>query len=87
MTNTGIQIEGSTKGSEGRPVSPRLSLSVASGEIFGVLGANGAGNSTAVENVPASRHHDGGRTRVRGFDPAEQRTPVRHLVLFPARVL
>jgi ABC-2 type transport system ATP-binding protein len=87
MTSTGIQIEGSTKGSEGRTVPRRLSLSVASGEIFGVLGANGAGSSTAVENVPASRHHDGGRIRVRGFDPAERRTPVRHLVIFPAPVL
>jgi ABC-2 type transport system ATP-binding protein len=87
MTNTGIQIEGSTEGSEGRPGSPGLSLSVASGEIFGVLGANGAGNSTAVENVPASRHHDGGRTRVRMFDPAERRPPVRHLVIYPAPVL
>ena len=87
MTNTSIQIEGSTKGSEGRPVSPRLSSSVASGEILGVLGANGAGSSTAVDNVPASRHHDGGRTRVRGFDTAERRTPVRHLVIYPAQVL
>ena len=86
MTSTGIQIEGSTKGSERPPVSRGLS-SVASGEIFGVLGANGAGNSTAVENVPASRHHDGGRIRVRGFDPAERRTPVRHLVIYPAQVL
>ena len=86
MTKTGIQIEGSTKGSEARPVSPRLSLSVASGEVFGVLGANDGGNSTPVENVPVSRHHDGGRTRVRGFDTAE-RTPVRHLVIYPAQVL
>jgi ABC-2 type transport system ATP-binding protein len=87
MTSTGIEVEGTIKGSEGRPVSRALSLSVASGEIFGFLGANGAGKSTAVENVPASRHHDGGQIRVRGFDPAEQRTQVRHLVIFPARVL
>jgi ABC-2 type transport system ATP-binding protein len=88
MTSTGIQVEGATKGSEGRPVSRVLSLSVASGEMFGVLGANGAGRSTAVDNVPASRHHhDGGRIRVREFDPAERRMPVRHLVIFPARVL
>jgi ABC-2 type transport system ATP-binding protein len=87
MTTTGIEVEGTTKGSERRPVSLALSLSVASGGIFGILGANGAGKSTAAENVSASRHHDGGGIRVRGFDPAEQRTPVRHLVIFPARVL
>ena len=87
MTTTGIEVEGTTKGSERRPVSRALSLSVASSEIFGILGADRAGKSALAENVPASRHHDGGQIRVRGFDPAEQRTPVRHLVLFPARVL
>jgi hypothetical protein len=49
--------------------------------------ATGSETRTAAENVPASRHHDGGQIRVPRFDPAEQRTSVRHLVLFPARVL
>jgi hypothetical protein len=49
--------------------------------------STGSGTRTAVENVPASQHHDGGQIRMRAFDPAEQRTPVRHLVLFPTRVL
>jgi ABC-2 type transport system ATP-binding protein len=87
MTSTGIQGEGVTKGYGGRPVSRGPSLSVASGEIFGVLGANGAGEVSAVENVQASRHQDGGRIRVRGVDPTEQRRRVRHLVIFPAPVL
>jgi ABC-2 type transport system ATP-binding protein len=87
MTSAGIQVEGATKGYAGRPESRRLSMPVASGEIVGARGANPAGASTAVENVPASRHHPGGRIRVRGFDPAERRTPMRHLVIFPARAL
>jgi len=87
MTSTGIQGEGLAKGHQGRPVLRGLSLSVASGEISGILGADSAGETTAVETVPAVRHQDGGRMRVRGFDPAEQRTRTRHLVIFPAPVL
>jgi ABC-2 type transport system ATP-binding protein len=87
MTSTGIQGEGVTKGYGGRPVSRRPSLSVASGEIFGVLGANGAGNTTAVDNAQTLPPRDGGQIRVLGVDPAEQRGRVRHLVIFPAPVL
>jgi ABC-2 type transport system ATP-binding protein len=87
MTSTVIRVEGATEGYGGRPVLRGLSLSVASDESFGVLGANGAGKISAVENVQASRHQDGGRIRVRGVDPTEQRRRVRHLVIFPAPVL
>jgi ABC-type uncharacterized transport system ATPase subunit len=87
MTSAGIQVEGATKGLAGRPESRVLSMPVASGDVFGVLGAKGARKRTAVENLHASRHPDGDRIRVRGFDPAERRTPVRHLVIFPARAL
>jgi ABC-2 type transport system ATP-binding protein len=87
MTSTGIEIERTSTGAEGRPVSRALSLSVGSGEISGIPGANSAGKSAAVEIVPPSRHHDGGQIRVRGFDPAEQRAQVRHLVNFRPRVL
>lgn len=41
--------------------------------------------TTVVENGPASQRRDGGPIRVLGFDPGEQRSPVRHLVIFPAR--
>mgnify|MGYP003545327689 CR=1 FL=1 len=87
MTSTGIQLEGPTKGYGRRRVLRELSLSVAAGEVFGALGANRAGKTTAVENTEAVRRRDGGRIRVRGLDPAEQREPVRHLVIFPAPVL
>jgi ABC-type multidrug transport system ATPase subunit len=86
MTSTAIQGEGLSEGHQGRLVLRGLS-SLASGEISEVLGAVGAGETTAVETVPAVGHQAGGRMRVRGFDPAEQRTRVRHLVIFPAPVL
>jgi ABC-type uncharacterized transport system ATPase subunit len=85
MTST--RIEATSRRSEGRPASQALSMSVASGEIFGIHGANRAGGATAVDNVPPSRHHDGGQIPMGGFDPADRQMPVRHLVIFPARVL
>jgi ABC-2 type transport system ATP-binding protein len=87
MTSTGIEVERTVQGPKGRPMSRALSSSVASGESFGILGANGAGQNTAVEKVPASWDQGGGQIRVRGFDPAEQRTRIRHLVIFATRVL
>jgi ABC-2 type transport system ATP-binding protein len=87
MTSTGIRVEGATEGYGGRPVLRGLSLSVASDESFGVLGANGAGKTTAVDNAQTLPPRDGGQIRVLGLDPAEQRGRVRHLVIFPAPVL
>jgi ABC-type multidrug transport system ATPase subunit len=87
MTSTRTQVEGVTKGYGGRQGLRGLSLSVASGEILGTLGASGAGKTTAVKSVEALRPRDGGRTRVLGFEPAEQRGRMRHLVIFPAPVL
>jgi ABC-type multidrug transport system ATPase subunit len=87
MTTTRTELERSTRASEMRPVSRALSLSVASGEAVAFPGASSAGKSTAAGSVSASRHHDGGQVYAGGFDPAEQRTAVRHLVVFPARVL
>jgi ABC-2 type transport system ATP-binding protein len=87
MVSTGIRVEGATEGYGGRPVLRGQSLSVASDESFGVPGASGAGKPTAVDNAQTLPPRDGGQIRVFGFDPAEQRGRVRHLVIFPAPVL
>ena len=87
MTSIGIELERATNGVERPAGTGAVSLSVASGEIFGIMDDNGAGRSSVVENVPASRHRDGGRLLVRDVDPAEPRMQVRHLVVFPGRCL
>ena len=46
-----------------------VSLTVARGEIVGVLGRNGAGKSTTVEMIGGLRERDGGTVRVLGLDP------------------
>jgi ABC-2 type transport system ATP-binding protein len=54
-----------------------VSLSVARGEVFGVVGPNGAGKTTTVECIAGLRRPDAGRVRVLGLDPAEDEAGVR----------
>src|ERR1035441_2184925 len=57
-----------------------LSLSVAEGEIFGILGPNGTGKTTTVECVLGLRSPDAGSIRVLGLDPGQDRADL-HLVV------
>jgi ABC-2 type transport system ATP-binding protein len=54
-----------------------VSLTVAEGEIFGVVGRNGAGKTTTVECVSGLRVPDTGTIRVAGMDPRRDRTRLR----------
>jgi ABC-2 type transport system ATP-binding protein len=46
-----------------------ISFCVARGEIFALLGANGAGKTSTVEILAGYRQRDGGRVSVLGLDP------------------
>lgn len=50
-----------------------LSFTVQKGEIFGLLGANGAGKSTTVECILGTKEYDGGEVTVFGKNPREDR--------------
>jgi ABC-2 type transport system ATP-binding protein len=56
-----------------REVLRGLDLQVGSSEIYGLLGANGAGKSTALKILCGLVHPDSGRVRIDGFDLANQR--------------
>ncbi len=43
--------------------------------------------AAAVNTVSASEPPERGRTRVPGFDPARERSQVRHLVIFRAAIV
>lgn len=57
-----------------------LSLRVATGEVLGILGTNGAGKTTAVEMIAGLRNPDRGRVRVLGLDPVRDRAKVRQVL-------
>jgi ABC-2 type transport system ATP-binding protein len=50
-----------------------VSLRVGRGEVFGLLGANGAGKSTAVECILGTRLQDSGTATILGMDPRKDR--------------
>ena len=55
-----------------------VSFHVAEGEIFGLLGRNGAGKSTTVDCLAGLRAPDSGRVRVAGLDPRTDRRELPH---------
>src|SRR6188508_1103147 len=48
-----------------------VSFEIAAGEIFGLLGPDGAGKTTTVEILEGYRERDGGSVTVLGEDPAQ----------------
>ncbi|MGN1137397.1 MAG: ABC transporter ATP-binding protein [Oscillospiraceae bacterium] len=50
-----------------------LSFQVRKGEVFGLLGANGAGKSTAIECILGTKSADSGTVTIFGRDPKKDR--------------
>ncbi len=73
-----IEVQHMTKSYGGRAAVDGVSFSVEEGEIFGVLGRNGAGTTTIVEAILGLRRPDGGRIEVFGLEPSDHR--LRHRV-------
>ncbi len=57
-----------------------VSFTVDEGEIFGLLGSNGAGKTTAVETIQGLRRRDAGSISLLGLDPATEHHQLRPLV-------
>ncbi len=68
-----IFVEGLTKSYSGKTVVDHLSLSVKSGTVFELLGANGAGKSTAIECMLGTKEADAGTVRLLGQNPKTHR--------------
>lgn len=50
-----------------------LNISVKQGEIFGLLGANGAGKSTTIECILGTKKYDSGQVSLLGMNPEKER--------------
>jgi len=68
---------GDPAGGEATIAVDRLNLDVHRGEVFGFLGHNGAGKTTAVRLLNGVLAPTGGRMRVLGYDPAEDGATLR----------
>lgn len=53
-----------------------LSFQVRKGEVFGLLGANGAGKSSTIECILGTRKMDSGEVSILGMNPIKERTKV-----------
>jgi ABC-2 type transport system ATP-binding protein len=57
-----------------------LTLAVRQGEMFGLIGPDGAGKSTAIRLICGLLHPDAGEVRVFGLDPARHHRRISELV-------
>ena len=69
MNETAISFEGVSKRFGATPALDGLTLDVRPGEMFGLIGPDGAGKTTAIRLAGGLLRPDGGRLRVFGRDP------------------
>ena len=76
MNEPVISAKGLSKAFAGRRVVDGLSLEVQRGEVFGLLGHNGAGKSTTIDLILGLKQPDAGEARLLGMDAARHRKQV-----------
>lgn len=68
-----VQVANLSKSYHDKIVLNNLKLSVKKGTVFGLLGANGAGKSTAIECILGTKHAEHGTVSVLGYHPIKKR--------------
>ncbi|MBI6873448.1 ABC transporter ATP-binding protein [Clostridium aciditolerans] len=68
-----IKIHGLCKSYGNTQAVNNVSISVKPGEVFGLLGANGAGKSTTIECVLGTKKFDSGSISILGMNPQTER--------------
>ena len=71
-----VEVRKVAKSFRGRKVVDQLSFSINRGEVFGLLGHNGAGKSTTIEMILGIRRPDEGETYILGMDASRNRKAV-----------
>ena len=67
-----IRVEKLTKSFAGRTVVDDLSFSVRKGEVFALLGHNGAGKSTTIDLILGLKSPDSGCAQILGVNAAKK---------------
>ena len=75
-----IEAEGLTKNYGNVTAVDRISLNVAEGELFGLLGPNGSGKTTMIRMLTGQVRPTSGSARVMGLDVVENPVRVREVV-------
>jgi ABC-2 type transport system ATP-binding protein len=75
-----ITVKGLTKAFKDNDVLKGVDFTVASGEIFALLGSNGAGKTTVINILTTLMKADGGEATVNGFSIAEQPEKIRQSI-------
>ena len=76
MNEQCIQVKNLTKSFSGRKVINDLSFEVNKGEVFALLGHNGAGKSTTIDLILGLKCPDEGNATILGMDAAKHRKKV-----------
>ena len=74
--NTCIEVKDLTKSLGGRVVVDKITFRVEKGEVFGLLGHNGAGKSTTIDLLLGLKKPDCGIRTIFGLDPTANRKSV-----------
>ena len=77
MTDTVIQVKGLQKSFKDTEVLKGVDFDAKRGEIFALLGSNGAGKTTIVNILSTLLKADGGNANIGGFDVVRQPEKVR----------
>lgn len=76
MSEICISVKNATKSFGGRKVVDDLSFTVKRGEVFGLLGHNGAGKSTTIEMILGLKKPDVGELTILGLEASKHRKEV-----------
>ena len=76
MNEPSVSVKNLTKSFSGRRVVDDLSFDVQKGEVFALLGHNGAGKSTTIDLILGLKAPDGGYAKILGMDAAKHRKQV-----------
>lgn len=74
--STCIEVDNLTKSFHGRTVVDGISFRVETGEVFGLLGHNGAGKSTTIDLMLGLKKPDSGTGTIFGMEPRKNRKVV-----------
>ncbi|WP_018752314.1 ABC transporter ATP-binding protein [Paenibacillus sanguinis] len=70
---TTIEVKNLCKAYEHIKAAENINISVCRGEVFGLLGANGAGKSTTIECILGTKKQDSGTISILGMNPQKER--------------